>query len=205
MSARRRNTPLSREAILDAALVVVDEGGLNALSMRRLAKQLRVEAMSLYNYFDSKDALVAALIDRVMAGVELPDPGTPDWKAWVAELGVRMWTVLYERRSLMPAVVDNATVGPEVLRIVDGLFARLQGEGFDDATQVLLWELLKNQVFGSLAQHTGGGPPPGFDPADYPHVARALQHMLTADACETFEGGLDFLLEAVERQVRTAD
>jgi len=201
MVARRRRTPLSREAILDAALAVVDAEGLDALSMRRLARALGVEAMSLYNYFGSKDALVAALIDRVVGAVELPRADVGDWKAWVRELGLRMWKALAERKSLMPAVVSNATLGQEVLRIVDALFGRLQEAGHDEASQLLLWELLKNQVFGSLAQQSGAAPPPNISPGAFPHLQRAMAASCVVDACTSFEQGLDFLLEAFERQV----
>jgi AcrR family transcriptional regulator len=185
---------------LDAALGVVDEQGLNALSMRRLARELGVEAMSLYNHFRSKDALVAALVDRVMAEVDLPEQDD-DWTAWVRELGRRIWSVLDQRPSLMPALVAGQALGTQLLRLCDALFEQLHRAGLGEDDQALLWELLKNQVFGSLAQRELGGGP-AFPVGDYPHIARAMVAMTACDVQQTFEQGLDFIIEAMAARLR---
>jgi AcrR family transcriptional regulator len=63
---------LSRQRVLDAALALADARGIDALSMRSLGAELGVEAMSLYHHVSNKDDLLAALVDRVFAEVELP-------------------------------------------------------------------------------------------------------------------------------------
>jgi AcrR family transcriptional regulator len=70
----RRRAPLSRERVLDAALALADESGVESLSMRKLAKELGVEAMSLYNHVASKEDLLNGLVDRVFAEIEPPSP-----------------------------------------------------------------------------------------------------------------------------------
>ena len=66
---------LSRDAILTAALGIVDDEGIDALTMRRLAATLKVNPMSLYHHLPNKAAVLAGLAELVFAGLELPDPG----------------------------------------------------------------------------------------------------------------------------------
>src|SRR5207237_3793503 len=66
--------PLSRERILAAALELVDEHGIDALSMRKLAQSLGYEAMSLYNHVANKDDLLDGILDLVLADMDPPDP-----------------------------------------------------------------------------------------------------------------------------------
>src|ERR1044072_5427144 len=71
-------TPLSKERVLEAAVRLADEGGIEALSMRRLARELGVEAMSLYNHVANKSALVDGAVDLVLEEIELPSSGEWD-------------------------------------------------------------------------------------------------------------------------------
>jgi TetR/AcrR family transcriptional regulator, tetracycline repressor protein len=75
---------LSRTAILTAALQIVDDEGIDALTMRRLAATLRVNPMSLYHHLPNKAAVLAGLAELVFAGLELPDPG--DSVPWEEQL-----------------------------------------------------------------------------------------------------------------------
>lgn len=72
MAISRRNLPLSRERILDAAEGIARAEGVGALSMRRVAAELGTGAMSLYNHVPNKEALLGGLAERVLAQVEVP-------------------------------------------------------------------------------------------------------------------------------------
>src|SRR3954468_4373196 len=72
--ATTRRKPLSRERIVAAALEVVDEQGIEALSMRKLGQTLGYEAMSLYNHVANKDDLLDGILDLVLAEMDPPDP-----------------------------------------------------------------------------------------------------------------------------------
>jgi len=72
--------PLSRDRVLRTALALVDHRGIEGLSMRKLAQELGVEAMSLYNHVESKDDIVAGMLDLVAAEIDLPADDA-DWKA----------------------------------------------------------------------------------------------------------------------------
>ena len=71
-STTRQREKLTRDRIVDAALAVMDAEGLDAVSMRRVAREVGVDAMSLYHHVRDKDALLQAVCDRVMAGFEFP-------------------------------------------------------------------------------------------------------------------------------------
>src|SRR5262252_10334550 len=78
--ATTRRRPLTRERVLAKAIAVADKNGIEALSMRRLGQALGVEAMSLYKHVANKDAILDGLLERVLAEVQLPQPGG-DWEA----------------------------------------------------------------------------------------------------------------------------
>ena len=71
--------PLSRERVLRAAIALADAGGIEALTMRKLAQELGVEAMSLYHHVAKKEDLLAGIVDLVLQEIESPARGT-DWK-----------------------------------------------------------------------------------------------------------------------------
>ncbi|HKS77273.1 MAG TPA: TetR family transcriptional regulator, partial [Gaiellaceae bacterium] len=91
--ARRRSPPLRPERILDVAIALADDAGLQALSMRRLGQALGVEAMSLYNHHASKDAILDGMVARVLAEVELPAEGG-DWEAELRRCAVSLHEAL---------------------------------------------------------------------------------------------------------------
>src|SRR4051794_32123962 len=92
-SARRRRpardrTPLSRDAIVDAAMAILDAEGLDALTMRRVATALGTGPASLYAHVAGKDELLELMIDRVAAELEVPDPDPDHWQEQVKD-GIR--------------------------------------------------------------------------------------------------------------------
>ena len=78
-AASRRRTPLTRDRVLRTATRQADEGGLESLSMRKLGRELGVEAMALYHHFANKDDLVDSMVDLVFGEIELPASGG-DWR-----------------------------------------------------------------------------------------------------------------------------
>src|SRR4029453_18614237 len=79
--------PLSKERVLRAALAMADEGGIESLTMRKLAHELGVEGMSLYHYVAKKDDLLAGIVDIVLLEIELPAEGA-DWKAAIRRIAI---------------------------------------------------------------------------------------------------------------------
>ena len=103
MSARTKRpqsrAPLVRERVLTAAMTIADEGGVAALTMRRLGDELGVEAMSLYNHVASKEALLSGMVDLVFAEIGLPPEGGDHKAAMRARAMSARWTRTATSRS----------------------------------------------------------------------------------------------------------
>src|SRR5271169_6425445 len=92
--ARPAKAPLSVEAVVDAALAILKSDGLEAVTMRRVAAALDTGAASLYVYVSGREALLAAMLDRVTATIELEAPDPPRWRAQLHSLLARMYRAL---------------------------------------------------------------------------------------------------------------
>lgn len=215
--------PLTRERVLLAARELADEDGLDALTMRRLADDLGVEAMSIYHHLPNKDAILDGLIELVFAEIEDEVDGFDAEgaaEAWRPALRAR---ILGARRVLLrhrwvPVVMENrGTLGPTMARYIDGVVAimRAGGLSFDLIHHAL--HALGSRMYGFTQELTlddeSAGAPAGEDLLRMrefvPHLAEMLEHVVHDDAESTlgwcddqteFEFGLDILLEGLERR-----
>src|SRR5437899_11343457 len=92
-----RRVPLSKERVLRTAMAIADQGGIDSLSMRRLAQELGVEAMSLYHYVSSKDDILNGIVEIVVAEIEVPSGGQ-DCRAAVRSSRISYHDALARRR-----------------------------------------------------------------------------------------------------------
>src|SRR5690242_14217852 len=122
--------PLSRERILDAAVALADGEGIGALSMRRLGQALGVEAMSLYHHVTGKDALLDAMTERVLSGVEVPPPGG-DWRVGVRTIARSTHEALM--RHPWAAAQMLARTIPARFRYMEALLGNLRSGGLSAA------------------------------------------------------------------------
>jgi len=136
MTSRRRDQPLSRAELLDAALHIVDLEGLSALTMRRLADAVGVEAMSLYHHVPNKDALLDWTIERMRSEMRLPDPPPADWADLMAAIFGEYRRVLAAHPNMLP-LAGRRTGGaaPSGLEF-------LIGQGFEPDDAVELYQSL---------------------------------------------------------------
>ena len=131
--ARRRGAPRTRaltiEAIAAAALRVVDDEGLEAMTMRRVTQELGTGAASLYAYVDNKERLLELVIDRALSELEPPPPGEGPWQEQL-KAGLRELRALLARhRDLARASFARIPLGENALRASEWMIATLrQGE-----------------------------------------------------------------------------
>jgi TetR/AcrR family tetracycline transcriptional repressor len=206
VSSSQPREPLCRRRILDAALDLVDTQGLDALSMRKLAAQLGVEAMSLYNHVQSKADLLDGITARVFEDIALPDAALP-WDERLRALG----TAAHAALAAHPAVVrllagDGAnprTVG--ALRFLDALMGALLDSGVGEYQAARRYRSLFGLLYGSVLVASAaqpGGSPPGVEPMNawfartvaehaLPNLSRALPAMLDTDCAPEFAEELD--------------
>jgi AcrR family transcriptional regulator len=207
-------TPLSRERVIDAALALADEGGVEALSMRRLADKLGVKAMSLYNHVANKDEVLDAIVDAAMA--EIATPATDaDWKAQVRSIAISAHETLLRH----PWVVDlgmRQNPGAGLMRYGDSLLGCLRNAGFSKELTYHAYHVIEGYVLGYTTQVLNfravdtsrfddivGRFVRGDFAAEYPHFTEhALQHIQPSPEQEDVSGyelGLDLIVVGLEQ------
>lgn len=204
-----RREPLTRDRILEAALVLADENGLEAVSMRRVGRVLGVEAMSLYKHVADKEAILDGLVDLVMAEVEVPAPGG-DWRAEIRRSAVSFRAALLRHPWAAPVFESRLHPGPARLRYLDATIATLRAAGFSIEMTAQVFMALDSHTYGFVLQELAWP----FDAAEAPELAAAmtrelfdeypgLQEMgglaVAGGTSPDFAFGLDLLLDGLER------
>jgi AcrR family transcriptional regulator len=145
MSSTR--VPLSRDRILATGLDLADEGGVEALTMRKLADRLGFEAMSLYRHVANKGDLLEGMLDLVVAEWELESAG--DWREAVREIAVSVHSSLRRHPWAAPLLLTPAHgARPGRMEYMDALLARLREAGFDAETTYHAYHVLDGHIFG---------------------------------------------------------
>lgn len=208
--------PLTRERVVRAALALVDEGGLEALSMRTVAGKLGVEAMSLYRHVTGKDDLLNGVADLVLSEVEVPPKGTP-WREAMRRRALSAREVFLRHPSGALVVESCATMTPSRLRYSDTIMGLLMADGFDATLAYRAFLLLDSYVYGFTMQELSWPHPasPGEVPAQvevppdrFPHFAAVMgvvmsrvgKRGLVQSYADEFRFGLELVLDALERQ-----
>jgi TetR/AcrR family tetracycline transcriptional repressor len=211
MTIQRRGT-LSRDSVLDAALGLADEGGLGAVSMRRVAAQLGVEAMSLYNHVSGKADLLDGIASRVFETIGVPDPVLP-WDERVRHLIGGCYAAMRAHPVVVQALVAEAANPRSVgaLSVIDAILGALYDAGLDGPRAARGYRSLLGLVFGSVLVETADPAvaavpdaeraEPIADwfarmatPASLPHLHRALPSLLAADCAAEFGDELDLMI-----------
>jgi AcrR family transcriptional regulator len=128
---RPAKAPLSEEAIVDAALVILESEGLGAVSMRRVAAALDTGAGSLYVYVNGRDGLVEALFDRIIATIEVETPDPSRWRAQLHSLLERTRGVLVAHPGMAAATMVDPPRTLVAMRLLEGLFGILLAGSID--------------------------------------------------------------------------
>ena len=129
--ARRpaQKAPLTREAVVDAALEILDREGLAGISMRRIAERLDTGPASLYQHVADKEELLDELLDRVLGEIELPRPDPDDWQTPLKQ-GLRsMRAVLARHRDIAYVTLGRVPTGPNGLAAAEATLALLRAGG----------------------------------------------------------------------------
>lgn len=139
---KKRKTPLTKEVLFERALAIVDEQGLEALTMRRLADAVGVEAASLYHHVPNKEALLDGVLVRTRSEMRIPDPLPEDWMDLMEAIFVEYRRVLAAHPNLLPLAGRRVESDPS-----SGLVFLVQ-QGFSDNDAVELWQSMIAFVVG---------------------------------------------------------
>jgi AcrR family transcriptional regulator len=216
--AAEPRAPLSRERVLRAAMTLADGLGIEAVTMRRLAQDLGVEAMSLYHHVAGKDEIRDGIVDLALAEIELPrDVPAAGWKAALRGAVLSTHEVLV-RHPWAPGLM-NATRGvpPSRLRLMEFLLGTLRRAGFSPGMTDHAYHALDSHITGfslwlasmSLGTDENMGTMASAFlrtlPPEYPYMAEHVEQHLrrlrgeAEDEIGEFEFGLDLILDGLER------
>jgi AcrR family transcriptional regulator len=143
-------TPLSQEAIVEAALRILETDGYDGLSMRRVAAELNTGAASLYAHVANKDELLKLVIDRVFAHVEFPEPDPDQWVEQVREMMRGTRRILQAHPGIARAMLGQVPFGPSGLRIVEGFMALLRAGELPDQAAAWAGDVVSLYVVASV-------------------------------------------------------
>ncbi len=204
---------------MSAALELADRRGLGSLSMRNLALQLGVEAMSLYHHVANKDEILDGLVDLVFGEIEVRSPPA-DWRQEMRRRAIAMRDALRRHPWALGLMESRATPGPESLRRHDAVLAILRAAGFTVELAGHAYSVVDSYVYGFALQeknlpfHTpeelaavGAGILGRVGPDDYPHLIEfMLERALKPgyDYGNEFLYGLDLILDGLERTLAGA-
>ena len=214
---RPARAPLSREAIVDAALRVVDREGSSGLSMRRVAEELGTGPASLYWHVPSKDALIDLVIDRVAAEVPIPEPDPEHWQEQLRTWLLEARAVFDRHPGVAALTLGRIPTGPNVVRWAEWTLAILRGAGIPDRIAAFAGDLLGlylgatgyEATLPPMASATGEPLDPEAAarmvrdyfaslPADqFPNVVATVDDMFSGGPQERFELGLDVILRGL--------
>ena len=202
--------PLSRERVLAAALALADEGGVEAVSMRRLGQVLGVEAMSLYKHVADKEAILDGIADLVMDEVEVPSPDL-DWRTSVRRSAISAHEAIRRHPWAGLVMESRLNPGPARLRYLEAVVGVLRGAGFDTPTVARAFMALDSHTYGFTMQElampfdAAGAPGVAEELATrvfrdvYPNLAAMAELAMSGAQMLDFEFGLDLLLDGLER------
>jgi len=207
-----RRAPLDRTKVLRAALQMTDKGGIESLSMRKLAQALKVEAMSLYNHVANKEDILDGLVELVVSEIDLPAIGG-DWRAVMRRRAISAHAVLMRHPWATLLFVSRFHIGPNMLRYVDATLGCLRAAGFSYPMADHAWNAVDAYIYGFTLQKLNFP----LDPAEYAAAAQQFLHMIPVDQFPSLNGlsqeviagrhdgihalelGLDLILDGLER------
>jgi AcrR family transcriptional regulator len=212
MTAARRKAraqvELSRETIRAAALQLIDQHGLEEFSTRKLGRELGCEAMALYWYYPSKDALLDAVVDELMESVKLDaGEGARDWVRALRDLAHAYRRVAHEHPKAFPLLATRRFASERTYAFLDRLFELARRQGIDDRTAARFYRVVSSYCNG-FALNELAAPRGQQDPTTAPlrrkfaRVAAVSTWLEPKYLDEMFEFGLELQLDALVRATK---
>jgi TetR/AcrR family tetracycline transcriptional repressor len=202
---------LHREDVLDGALALLDDEGLDGLTMRRLAKRLGVQAGAIYWHFASKQALLDAMADRLVEDVGEPLP-SGSWEDQVSILAYRLRQALLSHRDGARVMAGTYVADPNTSRATKVTINLLHDAGFTPEkagwitfalTHYVLGHTIEEQALAALlADRTWKDKVASYRQDEEPHIARAIDAVIDSDPTERFTYGLRIFIDGISHQIR---
>ncbi|MBW3642618.1 MAG: TetR/AcrR family transcriptional regulator [Actinobacteria bacterium] len=215
----RERPPITRRRIVEAALRLVDEHGLSALTFRRLATELGASPMSAYAHVRNKDELLDLMLDHVLGEIDLR-PTASDWVAQLRAMFRSYHKVLLAHPGIARIYSDSVKIGPNGLRAIERTMAVLREAGFSPASAANAFFALFTYTIGfhqigrvnPLEPPSGGGRGArasravttyfsALPPTEVPTVVALAPYFSGTKGRRRYEFGLDVLLAGLEAKM----
>ncbi|MDX6294225.1 MAG: hypothetical protein QOH50_3300 [Kribbellaceae bacterium] len=169
--------PLSRQRALSTAIALADKEGLGSLSMRKLAQELGVEAMSLYHHVANKEDILDGMVDLVFAEIELPTDGT-EWKTAMRQRAGSARAALTRHPWAISIMDSRSSPGPATLRHHDAVLGSCRKAGFSVQMAAHAFSLIDSYIYGFVLQEVNL---PFDDSSDLEEVVDSMMLPFSAD------------------------
>jgi AcrR family transcriptional regulator len=204
---------LSPEDIVELAIAVADrEGGLAAVSMRRLARELSVTPMALYWHFDNRDHLLDAMAEQVVEAAELTDLPDADWERRLRAVLASLITLLRLHPWMGRIVIERVVPLPRYLAALEALLNATRQAGLDVETATMLVQHAVQAVVSMVEDEPAAtpdrrGPSPAsrarqeflsrLPRSEYPNILAAAIPLTTADPHHYYTTGLAMIVGGI--------
>src|SRR5215470_7100139 len=208
-----RSRRISEERIADEALKLVDEEGLDALTMRALGRRLGVEGMALYTYFGSKSELLDAAGTRILAALDTEFDRSLPWQERIRRGALAWASMQASHPRAFPLVYRGGVRTSAVPLLTEEMLDALRSGGFDERGAALAYQTIVVLIDGALL---GRGTSTDadlhaawrngeerLDPDTFPRFREVAPHAATLAWEEILESGLDLLLRGLEQRLAT--
>jgi AcrR family transcriptional regulator len=165
---------LTRERVVDAALRAADEGGIEAVSLRRLAEALEVTPMAIYRHVQNKSHLLDLMVERLLDQVDVTPGETATWQDRLRRLLASFQAVVATHPATAP-LLSRPFVSPAALRVSEAMLATLASAGFDTARSVRLLQAITGMVLGPAINRATWAAAVRDRPPDADHLATSME------------------------------
>ncbi|MBA2323888.1 MAG: TetR/AcrR family transcriptional regulator [Pseudonocardiales bacterium] len=196
--ARPKVPLIAKRKALEVALDIVDNEGIDGLSIRRLAERLNVNGASLYHHFENKEEIVVGAAKLALEDVRTPQAHDEPWQVWIMRNARRLRQALREHPDLIPVMLRRQPLGIGAGPL-DTTVTLLEQDGVPTGAIAPMLEALERYAIGSAlheARTTGTSAGQDVDPAKAPNLARALEQAAVS-ADEIFDVVCQRIIDAV--------
>lgn len=201
---------LSRDSIVRAAVDLIDREGAEAFSMRRLGAVMGVQAMSFYNHFADRESLLGAVMDHLIAQIDLP-PAKGRWRHRLVFLCCSIRATALRQPRVFELLMTQCSKPVSSLPLLESLHGALADAGLSTQEHVFAFRDIGIFINGFTRFELDHRRKPEVDclppresMADYPHLLAIAPHMMPIDFDRQFEESLATILEGITAKARAA-
>lgn len=202
LSTRRR--PLDRARVAAAALRLVDDEGLDRLSMRNLGARLGVEGMAIYRHFPSKAALLEGVVEALLDELAVPPPSSVPWQTVFRAVAHAYRALLLRHPNAIPLLAQVHLTNPAAVRTAGAVMAQLRAAGFDAQTALNVLATVESFVNGFALWEAGTAPfratgaPLAIGADADPYLVELAPQLAQEDCADSFAFGLEVIIRGLE-------